>query len=54
MFYDLNIGDIRYSDGVTPGGVISQSSLVALSIVMGMWDSYKYCKNKNHHQWLEN
>jgi hypothetical protein len=36
LFYDPNIGDIRYSDGVTPGGVISQSSLVALSIVMGM------------------
>jgi hypothetical protein len=28
--------------------------LVALSIVMGMWDSYKYCKNRNYHQWLEN
>jgi hypothetical protein len=36
LFYDPNVGDIRYSDGVTPGGVISQTSLVALSIVMGM------------------
>lgn len=36
LFYDPNVGDIRYSDGVTPGGTISQSSLIALSIVMGM------------------
>jgi len=36
LFYDPNDGNIKYSDGVTPGGVISQSALVALSIVMGM------------------
>jgi hypothetical protein len=36
LFYDPNVGDIRYSDGVTPGGTISQTSLVALSVVMGM------------------
>jgi hypothetical protein len=36
LFYNPNDGNIKYSDGVTPGGVISQSALVALSIVMGM------------------
>ena len=36
VFYDPNDGNLKYSDGITPGGVISQSALVALSIVMGM------------------
>lgn len=36
IFYDPSDGNIRYSNGVIPGGINKQTSMIAFSVAFGI------------------